>query len=323
LQKIGHNLPMPYARSPIVVVPVGDLHVGSSVALCPAQGVRLEDGGVYMPNDAQRWLWERWADLVGRVRALRRRRYHVVVLWMGEFIDGRHHETTQLLAQSPELQAAAALDVIAPLVALASESYVVRGTEAHSGKGAATDYSIGREIGARRDPSTGMAAWYHLLLDVAGVHFDVAHHVGGGGDDPRLFGGAIRRETAAMLMERPDTHIVLRGHVHRFADTGDAYPTCWGAVVPAWQLKTAFTHRVTRREYFSVGTWLISISKRGEWEKEKLMWSVPMQERIVSSVSTSTGSSPSPTNTRTTSRATTNSPRRGLPRKKAGPTSAR
>lgn len=280
-----------YARSPIVVVPIGDLHVGSSVALCPAHGVQLEDGGRYTPNDAQLWLWERWLDLVARVRALRRRRYHVVVVSLGEFVDGRHHESTQLLSQAPEIQATAALDVMQPLATLAHELYVLRGTEAHSGKGAASDYAIGRELGARRDPSTGMHAFYRLLLTVAGVHFDVAHHVGGGGDDPRLYGGAIRRETAAMLMERPDTHVVLRGHVHRVADTGEAYGLQrWGAVIPAWQLKTAFTHRVTRREAFTVGTWLIEIQKDGEWEKERLMWTVPEAPRIMAAVLTSRGS---------------------------------
>ena len=311
-----------YARSPIVVVPIGDLHVGSSVALCPAHGVQLEDGGRYTPNDAQLWLWARWLDLVARVRELRRRRYHVVLVSLGEFVDGRHHESTQLLSQAPEIQASAAIDVMQPMMALAHELYVLRGTEAHSGKGAATDYAIGRELGARRDPATGMHAFYRLLLTVAGVHFDVAHHVGGGGDDPRLYGGAIRRETGAMLMERPDTHVVLRGHVHRVADTGDAYPTCWGAVVPAWQLKTAFTHRVTRRDAFQVGTWLIEIHRAGAWEKKKLMWSVPDQTRVVSSASTFRDSSKSRIDTPPTARSPANSRPRGSPRKKAGPTSA-
>lgn len=298
---------MSYARSPIVVVPVGDLHVGSSVALCPPGGVQLEDGGHYLPNDAQKWLHARWSDMLARIRDLRKRRFHVIVVSLGEFIDGRHHETTQLLSQTPEIQAAAALDVMQPLAALANELYVLRGTEAHSGKGAAADFAIGRELGARRDPSTGMHAFYHLLLDVAGVHLDVAHHIGGGGDDARIYGNAIRRETAAMLMERPDTHIVLRGHVHRFADTGLAFPTAWGAVVPAWQLKTAFTHRVTRREYFSVGTWLVHINNK-QWETERLMWSVPTPQRIVSQLSTSPVSSKSQSSTRSRKGEQTNSP---------------
>lgn len=295
-----------YARAPIVVVPVGDLHVGSSVALCPIDGVQLEDGGRYLPNDAQRWLHERWQEKLSVIRDLRKRRYHVVVVSLGEFIDGRHHETTQLLSQTPEIQASAALDLMQPLAALAHELYVLRGTEAHSGKGAASDMAIGRELGARRDPSTGMHAFYHLLLDVAGVNFDVAHHVSGSSDDARIYGNAIRRETAAMLMERPDTHVVLRGHVHRFADTGHAFVHAWGAVVPAWQLKTAFTHRITRREFFSVGTWLIHIKDK-QWETEKLMWSVPAPNRIVSSASTLRGSSSSSMDTPPKQKKQTNS----------------
>lgn len=302
-----------YARSPIVVVPIGDLHVGSSVALCPLHGVQLEDGGRYMPNDAQRWLWERWSALLARVRELRRRRYHIIVISLGEFIDGRHHESTQLLSQSPEIQASAALDVMQPLATLSHELYVVRGTEAHSGKGAASDFAIGRELGARADPSTGMHAFYRLLLDVDGVNFDVAHHVGGGGDDMRTYGGAIRREMAAMLMERPDTHVVLRGHVHRLADTGEAYGLDrWGAVIPAWQLKTAFAHRITRREDFTVGTWLIEVAKRGEWSRERMMWSVPTPQRILSSLSTLQDFSKSRINTPSKKSARTNSARRSL-----------
>jgi hypothetical protein len=262
-------------NAPIVVVPVGDLHVGSAVALCHPDGAALEDGGRYMPNDAQRWLWSKWTELIAIVSAYRAKRYHVIGVQLGEFIDGRHHETTQLLSQAPEIQALAAIDAFQPMATLFDELYVMRGTEAHSGKGAASDYAIAREFGARQDPATGMRAFYKLRLDVDNVLFDIAHHVGGGGDDVRLYGGAIRRETAAMYFEQPRVNVVLRGHVHRYADTGDAFgPRLWGAVIPAWQLKTSFTHRVTRREQFSVGTTLVHV--RGEeFSRERLSWDVP------------------------------------------------
>jgi len=273
-----------YARSPIVVVPIGDLHVGSSVAICHPDGIVLEDGGRYEPNAAQVWLWQRYNAILDRVRELRKRRVHVVTVFMGEFVDGRHHETTQLASQAPEIQAAAAIDVFQPLANLSHELFVMRGTEAHSGHGAASDYAIGRELGATRDPHTRQAAHYKLRLDVGGVVFDVAHHVGGGGDDVRLYGNAIKRETAAMLFEQPDINIVLRGHVHRYADTGETFGLArWGMVVPAWQLKTAFTHRVTRRESFTVGTNLIHI-EAGAWSRERLMWDVPQAPVIQAKV---------------------------------------
>lgn len=283
-----------YARSPIVVVPIGDLHVGSSVALCHPDGIVLEDGGRYMPNAAQVWLWKRYSDILARVRELRKRRVHVVTIFMGEFVDGRHHETTQLASQAPEIQAAAAIDVFQPLATMSHELYVLRGTDAHSGHGAATDYAIGRELGAVRDV-TGQAAFYELRLDVGGVLIDAAHHISGGGDDVRLYGNAIKRETAAMLFEQPAINIVLRGHVHRYADTGDAFGlTRWGMVTPAWQLKTSFTHRVTRRREFVVGTQLLHIES-GAWSRERLMWQVPaaptIQARVNSTLRSSTPSS--------------------------------
>lgn len=283
-----------YARSPIVVVPVGDLHIGSSVALCHPDGIVLEDGGRYMPNAAQVWLWRQYDAILARVRELRKRRVHVVTVFMGEFVDGRHHETTQLASQAPEIQAAAALDVVMPLATMSQELYVMRGTDAHSGHGAASDYAIGRELGAVRD-QTGQAAYYKLRLDVGGVLFDIAHHVSGGGDDVRLYGNAIKRETAAMLFEDPAINIVLRGHVHRYADTGEAFGlTRWGMVVPAWQLKTSFTHRITRREDATVGTHLIHIES-GAWSRERLMWTVPpaptVQAKINSTLRSSTPSS--------------------------------
>lgn len=263
------------AKPSVVVVPVGDLHVGSSVALCPKDGVRLEDGGMYLPNMSQKWLHERWQELVDQVKTFKRRRKHIIVIFLGEFIDGRHHETTQLLSQSPEIQATAAVETFLPMANLANELYVLRGTEAHSGKGAASDFSIGRELGAVRDPSTGQSAWYKLRLDVLGTHFDVAHHISAGGDDIRSYGNAIRREMAAMLMERPHTNIVLRGHVHKYSDTGDAFgPKKWGAVIPAWQMQTSFVHRITRREFAMVGTTLLQVTSNG-WTRTGMFWDVP------------------------------------------------
>lgn len=263
------------SRAPIVVIPIGDLHVGSSVALCHEDGVALEDGGHYMPNAAQLWLWDKWTQIVKRAEAERKRGAHIVGIFMGEFVDGRHHETTQLASQSPEIQAAAAVEVFGSFANACHELYVMRGTDAHSGHGAASDFALGRQFGARVDPATGQHAFYHLRLDVAGVNFDVAHHVTLGGDDVRLYGNAIKRETAAMAMEWPQVDIVLRGHVHRYQDTGEAFGLRrWGFTVPAWQLKTAFTHRISRREAFTVGTNLIRIQS-GEWSRERLTWDVP------------------------------------------------
>ena len=45
---------------PTVVACVGDLHAGSTLGLCPLDGVEVDDGGRYSPNASQRQLWAWW-----------------------------------------------------------------------------------------------------------------------------------------------------------------------------------------------------------------------------------------------------------------------
>ena len=45
-----------------LVVFLGDTHCGSTVGLCPEEGLELDDGGWYQPNKAQHWLWANWLD---------------------------------------------------------------------------------------------------------------------------------------------------------------------------------------------------------------------------------------------------------------------
>ena len=37
---------------------VSDLHCGSTLGLCPPEGVQLDDGGQYLPSAAQKALWD-------------------------------------------------------------------------------------------------------------------------------------------------------------------------------------------------------------------------------------------------------------------------
>jgi hypothetical protein len=44
-----------------LLVLTGDLHVNSTVALCPPT-VELDDGGTYHHSRTQAWIWNRWID---------------------------------------------------------------------------------------------------------------------------------------------------------------------------------------------------------------------------------------------------------------------
>jgi hypothetical protein len=47
---------------PVILAVVSDLHLNSTVALCPPEGVTLDDGGTSEPSRLQRWLWDCWED---------------------------------------------------------------------------------------------------------------------------------------------------------------------------------------------------------------------------------------------------------------------
>jgi hypothetical protein len=55
-----------------LVVFLGDTHCGSTVGLCPEEGLELDDGGWYQPNKSQIWLWNNWLDAWKRVKKMRR-----------------------------------------------------------------------------------------------------------------------------------------------------------------------------------------------------------------------------------------------------------
>ena len=50
-----------------IVACFGDMHCGSTVGLCPPEGIELDDGGLYMPNTGQEWLWNNWEEAWAKV----------------------------------------------------------------------------------------------------------------------------------------------------------------------------------------------------------------------------------------------------------------
>lgn len=257
-----------------LIVAFSDLHVGSTVALCHPDGIALEDGGRYTPNIAQQWLWQRWLEFWQIVRVERKRR-PVIGVMNGEFVDGKHHDSTQLASASPEIMASAALDVMAVAMPALSALYVTRGTEAHSGHGAASDYAIARELGAVKDPTTGMSAAYQWRIDIAGAVIDAAHHVSGGSRVSSR-GNGIRAEMIDMLATGDAPDVLIRSHVHSYSDTGRNFWPRQAFVTPAWQLKTAYGHRVTRLRSQAVGGVLVEIEDGKPLPIWPVLYSVPL-----------------------------------------------
>ncbi|HEX5437140.1 MAG TPA: hypothetical protein VFW98_08270 [Gemmatimonadaceae bacterium] len=254
---------------PVVVAVTSDQHCGSTVALCPER-IALDDGGEYVASTAQCWLWANWLDFWGKADALRTA--HDAALYTvfnGDLTEGSHHHSTQVLSGNPAAQAAVVNAAMAPVLALRPDRmFFVRGTEAHVGPSACHEERIavgltkdGRPV--EGDPTSGTASWWHLRMAVHGHRLDFAHH-GRMGQRPWTKHTGVGSLAAQIFYEhaaREEAYpqLAIRSHYHRHADSGSLHPT---RVVqtPAWQLHTAFVHKVAPDSLADIGGLLILLA---------------------------------------------------------------
>ena len=230
-----------------LLVLTGDLHVNSTVALCPPK-VELDDGGVYHASDKQLWIYERWVEFWNLAERLQREhKCKVTTVINGELADDNYHSTTQLISKHTGDMAKASLLLLEPVAEFSDELIVTRGSEAHSGRNASLDNALARSLGATRDSQGQHARWLYRGV-VEGVRLDVAHHPGTGHARPWTKGADANR-LAQMVMARYvqremlPPHLAIRGHNHKPSDSYDNHPTR-AIILPSWQLDTSFGHRL-------------------------------------------------------------------------------
>lgn len=258
----------PPTKRPVVLAIVSDLHAGSTVALCPPE-IALDDGGAYQASKAQRWLWGNWREYWERVDAVRTRlSADLYVAMNGDLTDGDHHGTTQILSGNPTAQAAVLNAVLSVPRSLNPDKWVfVRGTEAHVGKSAAFEERVA--LGLHKDgqpvlmcADTGTASHWQARLDIHGVRLDLAHH-GRVGQRPWTKPNVTMNMAAEIFYEHsrhgiPHPHLAIRSHMHQHVDTFEAHPVR-AIQTPAWQLPTAFIHRIAPGALADVGGLIVSI----------------------------------------------------------------
>lgn len=237
--------------APIILAVVSDVHAGSTLAVCPPEGVAFDDGGRYVPSKGQRWLWENWCDYWQWIAGLREQHGATLgVLCNGDAVDGPgHHDTHQSISpNNAEAQSHVIERVFSVPKAIAPDWWViVKGTESHVGKGADAESGLARSLGAKREPTTGAWSWYEWRADLHGVRIHATHH-GRTGGRPWTQASAVGILATEILVHHaqagvPAPHLAIRSHKHTPADSGDLHPVRVLAT-PAWQMMTAFGHKV-------------------------------------------------------------------------------
>lgn len=261
----------------VVLAVTSDLHANSTIGLCPNERIRLDDGGYYEPSKVQAWLWSSWLAFWEDVRAERdKQKADLWNLFNGDLFEGTaHHGTTQVVSSHPEPSAYIADRVFSiPKELKPKHVFVVRGTEAHVGPSAASEEAFARHIGAVQDTETKRWSWWHLRLNIHGVRIDAQHH-GRTGARPWTRATGASTLAAEIFYEHaargiPHPHLAIRSHKHTYIDTFTAHPVRLLAT-PAFQVKTAFGHKVVPESIADIGGYIITIFPDGTYDvKAKL-----------------------------------------------------
>jgi hypothetical protein len=272
LDRTRHVPPSSYPRGILstryVVAVVSDVHAGGTTALCP-ESVPLDDGGEYRASKAQLWLMQCWQDYWADVAATRENEKAILIaVFNGDLVDGAHHKTTQILSENPNAQAAVVNAAMAiPLALKPDHLVIVRGTEAHVGQSGSAEERIAD--GLRRDkrpiitePESKTASWWHWRAEIEGVRLDVTHHGRTGQREHTRGSAAILHAHDILLAHVKQNHLpphlCLRGHYHKFNDSGDACPTRV-VTTGAWQLGTSFVKKVAADSLADVGGAIVTI----------------------------------------------------------------
>jgi hypothetical protein len=238
------------------LVVVSDLHIGCRLALCPPEGMALDDGGIYKPSQLQRKIWKYWQTFWSEwvPEATHGEPFALVI--NGDVVEGSHHHNTTPISHNPEDQRALAIKIIKPLVDLCEgRLYIVRGTEAHVGISACDEESIAKAVGAIPNREQQFSRWdlWKSIGKGKLVHF--LHHIGTTGSQA-YEATAVHKELVEEFVEaarfrRQAPDAIVRSHRHRHfetvistgADSGET-GRALAVVTPAWQAKTSFAWKI-------------------------------------------------------------------------------
>lgn len=249
------------------IVVIGDTHCGGSTALLPP-GVSSDEGRTYGLSPFQKWLWESWQDFWKWIWGVLDGASFAFV-HLGDILEGRHHETTQIVTGNLSSQQRIALEALSGPVAKAKKAFFVRGTRAHSGESAESEEElVGQLLGKSGGPHTTWDKWLWLGNDL--IHF--AHHI------PHTSSHAYKSSPLMRLMAASFAaagehgfhapSILVRGHCHDYTEVKRAH--CRVVTCPCWQGKTGHIWRIATVEPAVIGGLLIRHGRDGVHIRERI-----------------------------------------------------
>jgi len=241
---------------------IGDTHIGGSTAIAPPTfEIHNEDTNeaqIVHHNKIQAWLWNNWLEYWEYVKTLagvrgKHRKNRIVVVHMGDIIDGNHHGTMQIIQDVGD-QMLIALDVLQTVFDMADLSYGILGTELHAGKSNGQEVAIYKSLGATDYNQ-------HLALEVDDKIHDFVHHRRAGLRPWTSAAAGIVTEVvnsyAQAGMQSP--HFIWGAHNHVIDDSGNKHRRGRAIIIPSWQLRTTYGYRVSSNSLLTdIGGYIVN-----------------------------------------------------------------
>lgn len=244
------------------------------------------------PNKLQESLFLRLDEYAGVV-AQKRKGNRLVVVFNGDAIDGRHHDTDQLHTRKLSEQRDMFADVFDHFLKRVGydqrggdQIYFVEGTTLNRTHGSPEDTDeIARDFGAvpfrpppDGDDKGGWYPWQVLDLDVRGHLFRIIHHpLAALGKLPHTRGNAIRSRVRGLqygqvARGKPIPRFLVWGHTHighrevvEFNNGTPRPPVTTAIALPCFQFPTEYVDQRMPwdSELTTIGAWWATISQDG------------------------------------------------------------
>ena len=262
-------------RKPLVLL-FGDNHAGGFTAMCPPK-FKLDDGGWYHASPVQSAIHGFWKNAINHVMTSGR---DIIVTHMADAVDGVVKHSVQSISNIAD-QERLAIEILKPIVQhkAVKRFIMLRGTEAHVGKSAASEVRIADNL--------CVELYWKFWLDVQGVTFDLAHHGQGG---QSLWSSNAAKTVANVILNCANDSLsnsvkleipryIVRAHTHKIDDSGSKNPHCRAFTTPALQAANAYSYRVNSIGRADIG--IVVVDTENDNDVRFITYSAPLDRIIV------------------------------------------